>query len=67
MATQPRLMKDGLATIQESSAFLGVSRSTLYALCDSGELPWVKIGRSRRIPRRALEQLAERNLIDRAS
>ena len=63
MINQPRLMKDGLAKIPEAMAFLGVSRATIYDLCESGDLPWVKLGRSRRIPRRALEQLAQRNLV----
>ncbi len=49
---------EGLLTIREASAFLRLSRSSLYALMDRGELRFVKIGRSRRIPRRAVIALA---------
>lgn len=58
--TDPRnLVADGLLTIREAAAFLRVGRSTIYAMMDSGELPFAKLGRrSRRIPRRAVVELA---------
>ena len=49
-------------TIQEAAEFLSVSRSKLYELMDNGELIFVKLGRSRRIPRRALLDLAASGL-----
>ncbi len=52
------LVGDGLLTVSEATAFLRLSRSTLYTLMDAGELAYVRIGRSRRIPRRALIDLA---------
>lgn len=55
-------MSDGLLTIREAAAFLCVSRSTLYGRMDAGELAFVKLGRSRRIPRRALIDLAASGL-----
>jgi len=56
------LVTDGLVTVQEAAEFLSISRSKLYELMDKGELIFVKIGRSRRIPRRALIDLAARGL-----
>ena len=52
------LIVDGLLTVVESASFLRVGRSSLYVLMDRGELRFVKIGRSRRIPRRAVIALA---------
>ncbi len=56
------LVQDGLAGLGEAVRFLGVSRSTIYVLMESGQLPYVKIGRARRIPRRALVRLAAENI-----
>jgi len=53
---------DGLVTVAEATAFLGLSRSKVYALMDTGRLSYVKLGRARRIPRRALVALAADNL-----
>jgi excisionase family DNA binding protein len=52
------LVADGLLTVAETVAFLGICRSTIYALMASGRLPYAKFGRSRRIPRRAVIRLA---------
>jgi excisionase family DNA binding protein len=57
------LVKDGLLTSKEAVSFLRIGRSKLYLLCESGDVPFVKIGKARRIPRRALEVFAERFLI----
>ncbi len=56
------LVADGLVTVQEAAQFLSISRSKLYELMDNGELTFVKLGRSRRIPRRALIDLAASGL-----
>ena len=52
------LVEDGLLKIPEVARFLGLSRASVYQLMERGELPWVKLGRARRIPRRAVTQLA---------
>ena len=49
---------DGLMRVTEAAAFLAVSRATLYALMADGKLTSVRIGRSRRVPRRAVIRLA---------
>lgn len=54
---------DGLLRVADAARFLSVSRSTLYELMDRGELRYVKLGRARRIPRQALSELVEKNLV----
>ena len=45
-----------LLTVVEAAQQLGISRSKLYELLADGELPSVRIGRTRRIATSALEQ-----------
>jgi excisionase family DNA binding protein len=65
MNTEPAepTTNDGLANIRQAEEFLAVSRSTLYVLMDKGDLPYAKIGKSRRIPWKALRDFAERCLV----
>jgi excisionase family DNA binding protein len=49
-------------TISEAAEFLSISRTKLYSMMDNGELVFVKLGRNRRIPRRAVIDLASREL-----
>lgn len=61
--SQPQgLTSEGLCSVRDAASFLGLSRSTIYSLMEQGHLAFVKLGRSRRIPRRALVALAEANL-----
>lgn len=53
---------DGLVSIPAAAVFLGLGKSKLYDLMDSGELIYVKIGKARRIPKRALIDLARAHL-----
>jgi excisionase family DNA binding protein len=57
------LLAEGLLPVEEAGKFTGFSRSFLYKLMNDGELPFTKIGRTRRIPRRALIDLASRHLV----
>jgi excisionase family DNA binding protein len=59
------LLGDGLNTVRGAAAFLQVSVSQVYRLMELGLLEYTRIGRSRRIPRRALVELATRNLVTR--
>jgi excisionase family DNA binding protein len=59
------LVGDGLDRVDDACDFLGVSRAYLYRLMEAGELQYVKIGRTRRIPHRALVDLAARSLVQR--
>jgi excisionase family DNA binding protein len=56
------VVADGLMAVAEAAKFLSLSRSTLYELMDEGRLQYVKLGRARRIPRRAVRELAAANL-----
>jgi excisionase family DNA binding protein len=62
-ANSEDLVRDGLDCVDGAAKFLGVSRAQIYRLMDAGELRYVKIGRSRRIPRRSLIELAAKNLV----
>jgi excisionase family DNA binding protein len=53
---------DGLAGTREACTFLSVSRSTLYALMESGQLRYAKVGKSRRLPWRELRAFAAKCL-----
>jgi excisionase family DNA binding protein len=64
MATDPRveLVSDGLMRVIEVAAFLGLSRASVYKAMDQGLLPFVKLGRARRVPRRAVINLATQQM-----
>ena len=49
-----------LLTVPEAAARLGVGRSSVYRLIDSGELEVVHVGRSVRVPAGAITDLVER-------
>jgi excisionase family DNA binding protein len=61
----PSLVADGFALVREAAAFLRVSRSNLYLMMDSGDLPYARFGKSRRVPWRALREYAERCVVSR--
>jgi excisionase family DNA binding protein len=56
---------DGLVRVVEAARYLSVSRSKLYAMMDSGDLPYVKLGKSRRVAMKELLGLVERHAISR--
>lgn len=49
-----------LIRIEEAADRVGLGRSKVYELIRAGEIPAVKIGRSTRVPVRALTEWAER-------
>ncbi|HEV3236511.1 MAG TPA: helix-turn-helix domain-containing protein [Gemmataceae bacterium] len=57
------LIGDGFERVSASVAFLGVSRSSIYKLIHGGLLPSIKVGKSRRLPIRAVRQLALEQLV----
>ena len=48
------LLEDGLLSIAEAEHFSGLGKSELYLAMGAGELHYVKKGRRRLIPKRAL-------------
>jgi excisionase family DNA binding protein len=61
-AQRQELVAQGLVGVAEAGKFLGLSRSMVYLLMEQGRLPFAKIGKARRIPRRALVDFAEQSL-----
>ena len=55
-----------LLTIPEVARCLGLGRSFTYALILHGELPSIKLGRSRRVPVAALERFIATKLSEQA-
>lgn len=53
-------MVDRLYTPEQACRLLGVGRTRLYAFLKDGDLRSVKLGKSRRIPRSALDEFLER-------
>lgn len=48
-----------LLTIDEACELLAIRRTKLYALMERGELPYVKIGKCRRLKRADVQKLVE--------
>ena len=49
-----------LLTIEDAASCLAISRAHAYRLVQRGELPTIRLGRSRRVSRAALEVYVER-------
>lgn len=49
MTQSPTAEPEQLCTIGTVAKFLAISRSKTYQMMDNGELPYVKLGKSRRI------------------
>ncbi len=58
------MVDDGFATIMEATAYLRISRAKLYGLMESGELTYAKFGKNRRVPWKALRDLAQAALVE---
>jgi excisionase family DNA binding protein len=65
VATNTDLVLDGLDRVADVARFLKLSQSTVYDLLDRGLLPSIKIGKSRRVPHRAVLELVAKGLMDR--
>ena len=60
--TQQDLVSGGLDRIREVAEFLKICTAQVYRLMENGSLPYMKLGKSRRIPHRAVVELAAANL-----
>jgi excisionase family DNA binding protein len=68
MTKNPNPRTDALlVTPEEAAELLSIGRTKLYELMADGTLPSVRIGKSRRVPRRALDELVLSLWGDRAS
>jgi excisionase family DNA binding protein len=59
------LVKEGALGLREAQQFSGLGRSFLYEAMTNGELPYVKCGARRLIPKQALVQYLADRLKDR--
>jgi excisionase family DNA binding protein len=59
------LVSDGAMTKKAAAAFTGVSESQLDRHMENGTLPYVRDGRARKIPRKALVLFMARRLVRR--
>jgi excisionase family DNA binding protein len=50
-----------LLTVADVVVALRISRSSVYRLFDSGELPWIQIGSSRRVRSEDLKQFIDQH------
>jgi len=61
--SQQDMLAEGLDRFVDAERFTRLSRSKLYELMNEGVLPFVKIGRCRRIPHRALVDLVAKHMV----
>jgi excisionase family DNA binding protein len=55
-----------LFTVAETAGALSLARTTVYGLMETGKLPYVKIGRARRVRLDDIVKLIEANLVSRS-
>lgn len=53
------IFSDGAVTVSEAVKVFMIGRTALYKLMEHGELPYIKFGARRLIPRRALVEMME--------
>jgi excisionase family DNA binding protein len=64
MSTEVEVKAAGrLMTVASAAAALGIGKTKLYVLMDAGELPYVKLGKLRRIDPADLEELVSRSRV----
>jgi len=61
------LCEDGLMSVIGAADWLSISLSKMYQLLSAGEIPYVRIGADRRIPKRALLEYTNSRLVQRAA
>ncbi len=57
------LVADGFAEVEQAQEYLRLSRSTIYAMMEAGELAYARFGRRRRIPWHTLRQYAAGQMV----
>ncbi|MCX6460292.1 MAG: helix-turn-helix domain-containing protein [Actinobacteria bacterium] len=54
-------------TVAEVASMMRVSKMTVYRLVHGGELPAVQIGRSFRVPQKAVDEYLNHSIVDTAA
>jgi excisionase family DNA binding protein len=57
------LLDEGLVSVADAAAFLSVSTRTVCRLMESGELVYAQIRGRRRIPKKALIEMAAKSMM----
>ncbi|MFO0848374.1 MAG: hypothetical protein U0871_07445 [Gemmataceae bacterium] len=57
------IFSDGAVDVRAASEFTGWGRTSLYAAMADGRLPFVRLGKRRLVPRRALVELLRANVV----
>ena len=63
MKAKIALVSSGMLNIRQAEEISGFKKSFLYNRMASGDLPYVKIGGGRRIPKQALLEFLAENLV----
>lgn len=58
--------RDQLCPIGEVAAYLSLSRSKVYGMMEAGDLPYVKLGKSRRVRWSDVLKLVDRHTVVRS-
>lgn len=66
MASDRELNEVRFLTVAEVATIMRVSKMTVYRLVHSGELPAVRVGRSFRVPERAVDDYLRHSFVDTA-
>lgn len=53
----------GLRPVHAVAKFLAISRSKVYQMMDAGQLPYVKLGKSRRVRWNDVLKLIDQNMV----
>jgi excisionase family DNA binding protein len=57
-----QLLGDGLDKVAEVAKFFRLSVAQVYVMMQRGDLPFIQVGKCRRIPHRAVLDFAARNM-----
>jgi excisionase family DNA binding protein len=66
MASERELSEVRFLTVAEVASIMRVSKMTVYRLVHSGELPAVRVGRSFRVPEKAVDDYLRHSFVDTA-
>jgi excisionase family DNA binding protein len=55
---------DNMLSVTEVAALLSVSKMTIYRLINEGEVPAIRVGRSLRVPERAIREYMQEAIVE---
>ena len=66
MSSEGQVGSVSFLTVAEVAAIMRVSKMTVYRLVHAGDLPAVQIGRSFRVPEKAVREYLDQSIVDTA-